>query len=135
MTHPSSGYGHNPADKEAGWGDFTVTPSYTGTPAQVRFTVTDTAVLLTTTKMIRAVIMDAIDQWLVTNAAQLVTNSVTVGDSSPADFGGSDADNPGDGGYLLEWTYASKYAETPSITTTSLTTAAITVSIPYADVI
>ncbi len=134
MAHPTAGYGHNPADKEAGWTTFAVTPSVSS--GAIRFTAADPKVLLTSVKMIRSIIMDAIDQWLVTNAAQLVTNSVVIGNVTPSDFGGSDASRPpGDGGYQLIWTFASKYCTTPVITTTSLTTAAITVSVPYADVI
>lgn len=134
MAIPSAGYGHNPADKEGGWTTFTVTPSVdSGT---MLFTITDAAGLLTTSKMIRSVIVDALDQWLVTNAAQLATNSVTIGNDTGDDFGGSNLNNPaGDGLRNMDFDFGSKTANTPSITTTSLTTAAITVSIPYGDVI
>jgi hypothetical protein len=135
MTHPTAGFGHNPADKEAGWTTFAVTTSIdTGA---IKFLIADPKVLLTSAKMIRSVLMDALDQWLVTNAVQLVTNSVVIGnDPVSDDFGGSNANRPaGDGGLNMIFTFSGKYMFTPVITTTSLTEASITVSIPYADVI
>lgn len=118
-----------------GFGNFTVTPSVSS--GKMKFTLTDSGNLTTyKVKMIRAIIGDAIDQWLLTNAAQLVTNGVTVGNNSGDDFGGSNEDRPsGDGFKNITWNYYGKYALTPSITTTSLTTTAITVSIPYADAV
>jgi hypothetical protein len=139
FSEPSSGYGHARADLSPGWGNFTVTPSVQS--GKIRFTVTDTSNLLTSLKMLRAVIGDAIDQWLATNQAQLVTNSVIVSDDpNIATISGSVGSKVGhsgvgDGFYGFTWKKNSKYAETPAITTTSLTTAAITVTIPYADVV
>jgi len=136
FPEPTAGYGHNWADKEASWIDFTVTPSLPGA-AKALFTVADPKGLLTSMKMLRAVLGDAIDQWLATNAAQLVTNGVAVGnDPAIHDFGGSNANNPpGDGFLNMDWDKVDKTAQTPAITTTSLTTTAITVSVPYADVV
>jgi hypothetical protein len=118
-------------------GNFTVTPSFTGSPTNVLFTLTDTAGLLTTSKMVRAVLGDAIDQWITTNLAQLATNSVTIGNNSVTDdFGGSNPDRPAGDGFLnINWDFSDKTGQTPSIVTTSLTTTAITVSKPYADVV
>lgn len=135
FTEPSAGFGHNFDDKEASWGDFTVTPSLPG-GTNVLFTVADPKGLLTTMKMIRAVIGKAIDEHIATNAAQLVTNGVVIGNSDPADFGGSNVDKPpGDGFFNFDWDKVDLTAKTPAITTTSLTTDAIVVSVPYADVV
>ncbi len=115
---------------------FTVTPAVdSGT---MQFTLTDGSNQLTTSKMVRSVILDAIDQWNTTNAAQLVTNGVTVGNDPTDTFGGSDnrpGALPGQGGTNLVWDFSGKTCNTPSITTTSLTTSAITAAIPYADVL
>lgn len=111
------------------YGDFTVTPSFSGSPEAVVFTLTDPSNLFTRSKMIRSVIGDAIDQWLVTNAAQLVTNVVTLR--------GSDGfQESGDGFQDFDWNFEAKTAQTNSaIVTTGLTTTAITASPEYADVI
>lgn len=85
--------------------------------------------------MIRAVLADAIDQWLATNAAQLLTNGVAVGNKPTDDIGGADDRFSGDGYWGWDWSFANKYATSPTITTTSLTTTGITVSIPYGDVV
>lgn len=118
-------------------GNLTVTPAVdSGT---IQFTLSGTNVgLLTTTKLIRAALLDGIDQWNTTNAAQLVTNGVTVGNDPTDTFGGSDLRPgalPGAGGTNLDWKYSALTCNTPAITTTSLTTVAITVEIPYADVL
>lgn len=138
FPEPSAGYGHNFADKEASWITFVVTPSFSGSPDEVLFTVADPKTLLTSMKMLRAVLGDAIDQWLSTNAAQLVTNSVSIGnDANIDDFGGSDLSKHavGDGFLKITWDKNDKTGQTPSIVTTSLTTDDITVSKPYADVV
>ena len=118
-------------------GNLTVTPAVdSGT---IQFTLSGTNVgLLTTSKLIRAALLDGIDQWIVTNSAQLVTNSVVVGNDPTDTFGGSDLRPgalPGNGGTNLVWDFSSKTCNTPAITTTSLTVLAITAAIPYADVI
>lgn len=98
-------------------GSFTVTKSNPAT-TKVRFTITDTAKLLTTTKMVKAVILDAFAQFLAAEAADLVTN----GDSSK-------------GVANLTWDFEAKYA---TITLTSLSniasTGTITASAPFSDV-
>ena len=118
-------------------GDLTVTPAVDS--GKIKFTLSGTNVgLLTTTKLIRAALLDGIDQWISTNDAQLVTNGVTVGNDPTDTFGGSDdrpGALPGNGGNKLDWNYSGLYVHTPTITTTSLTTDAITASIPYADVL
>jgi hypothetical protein len=137
FSQPSEGYGHNFADKEASWITFTVTPSLPG-GTHVLFTVADPQTLLTSMKMLRAVLGDAIDQHIATNAAQLVTNSVSIGnDPNVDDYGGSNLGKhaSGDGFLNINWDKVDKTATTPAITTTSLTTDAITVSVPYADVV
>lgn len=128
-----------------GVGTFTVTPSFTGSPTRVKFTLShetgdtggNVASHLTTSKEIRSVIGSAIDAWISTNTAQLATNGVTVGNESTDDFGGSNTlpHSVGDGFYGFRWNFAGLTAETPSIVTTSLTDAAITASIPFADTI
>lgn len=134
FPEPPAGAGHNFADKEASWGDFTVTPSVS--LGMILMTISDPAGMITTTKMSKAILGDAIDQWLVTNAAQLATNGVVVGnDPATATIGGKNVNRPpGDGYYGWIWDQANKTGNTPAITTTGLTTAAITVTIPYADV-
>lgn len=136
FQEPAAGFGHNFADKEASWIDFTVTPSVdSGT---IKFTATDPKGLLTSLKMQRAIIGDAIDQWLATNAAQLVTNGVSVGNDPIINtLGGSSTAKHavGDGFLNFVWNKQGLKSNTPAITTTSLTTSALTVSKPYADVI
>jgi len=109
-------------------GDFTVVKSNPSGNI-VRFTVTDTAYKLSTSKMIRMVIADAIDQFIVAERTDLDTN----GDTEVK--GSSDYEGVGDGFINVVWNFASKYAE---LTLSSLTNIAetgnITVSIPYADV-
>lgn len=125
--------GHSYANV-GGFANFTVTPSVSS--GKMKFTLTDTGNKVVGPKMIRSIIGDAIDQWLVTNAAQLVTNGVTVGNGDGDTFGGSNPDRPaGDGFKNITWDFGDKFALTPSITTTSLTTSAITAAIPYADVV
>jgi hypothetical protein len=116
-----------------GFGEFTVTPSVVG--SQIRMTISDSGNKLTTSKMIKAVLGDAIDQWLATNAAQLVTNGVSVGNDPSHDIGGADGRFSGDGYWGWDFNFSGKRADTPDITTTSLTTDAITVAVPYADAV
>ena len=120
-------------------GSLTVTPSFSGTPDNVTFTLSGANVgLLTTTKLIRAALLDGIDQWIVTNSAQLVTNSVVVGNDSTDTFGGSDLRPgalPGNGGTNLIWSWSTLSVDTPSVVTTSLTVDGIVAAIPYADVL
>ena len=120
--------------KEGGIVSFTVTPSVSS--GKMLFTVSDPNSLLTTSKMIRAVLEAAITAWLTTNKAQLVTNSVSVGnDPYHNTLGGPDVWHPAGWGFLnFDWNYSAKTAKTPAITTTSLTTAAIVVSVPFGDV-
>jgi hypothetical protein len=134
FAEPTAGVGHNIADLPGSVYSFVVTPSVQS--GKMRFTITDTANLLTSTKMIRAVLGAAIDSWLATNAAQLVTNGVKVGNGANDTLGGSDTSRPaGEGFNNFTFKFSSKYAETPAITTTSLTTTAITVTRPFADVV
>lgn len=113
----------------AGMGDFTVVKSNpSGT--KVRFTVTDTNNKLTTTKMIRSVLCDAINQFIAAERADLNAN----GDEQVK--GSEDYPGVGDGFKNVDFKFGSKYAE---LTLTALTNIAatgnITVSVPYADTI
>ena len=110
------------------YGNFTVVKSNpSGTI--VRFTITDTANLLYTSKMVRAVLGDAIDQFIAAERADLNSN----GDQTVK--GSDDYPGVGDGFLNVTWNLAGKYAE---LTLTALTNIAatgnITVSPPYADV-
>lgn len=107
---------------------FTVVPTTSGT--SMVFTITDTGNLLTTTKMIRAVIRDALEQWVSTNRAQLITN----GDESFVEhFEKSDQD---DSKILdiLSFVYSTKVATLATTATTSLTTSDLTATAPFEDV-
>lgn len=111
-----------------GLADFTVVKSNpSGTI--VRFTVTDTGNKLTTSKMIRSVLVDAIDQFIAAERADLNSN----GDTEVK--GSEDYPGVGDGFKNVDFNFASKYAE---LTLTALTNIAatgnITVEIPYGDV-
>ena len=91
---------------------------------------------LTTSREIRAVLGKAVDTWIASNRSQLATNGVTVGNGATDTFGGSDLIRPsGEGFKNLDWNFDEKWVRTPSITTTSLSSADITVSAPFASVI
>ena len=127
FVEPSAGFGHNFADKEASWIDFIVTKSNpSGTT--VRFTVADPKGLLTTQKMVRSVIGDAINQWIVLERADLDTNGDGV-------VKGSDTRFIGDGFASFTWDKAAKFSEVILTSTSSISvTGDLTVSKPYADV-
>lgn len=111
-----------------GLGDFTVAKS-NPSGAIVRFTVSDAAGKLTSPKMIRSVLCDAITQWIALERADLNTN----GDS---DVVGATDNYPGDGFDQFSFNFESKYAEVTLTATTNIsTTGNITASIPYADVV
>jgi len=100
----------------------------------VRFTITDTANILTTQKMIRSVILDAIYQFVVAERADMITN----GDQSIVDQLEAMQDGAGDRVAIctaLAWTYASKLG---NLTLTDLTniaeTGTITATAPFEDV-
>jgi hypothetical protein len=114
-----------------GMGDFTVTKSNPSGNI-VKFTITDSGHLLTTSKMIRSVLEDAIDQFIAIERADLNTN----GDSSVKGYDQYDPRHVGDGYGAFTWNFAGKYAQ---VTLTALTniaaTGTITVSIPYGDTV
>lgn len=113
---------------EGGKGDFTVVKSNPSGNI-VRFTVTDSANLLLTTKHIRMVVTDAIQQWIDLERADLDTNADT-------DVKGSEQ-HPGigDGFGAFDFVFGSKYAQVTLTALTNIsTTGNITVAIPYADV-
>lgn len=120
--------GHSYGEIEGGMGDFTVTKSNPSGNI-VRFTITDTANLLTSAKMIRAVVNDAIQQWIDSERSDLDTN----GDSDVK--GSEEYDGTGDGFSQFDYTFGSLYAEVTLTALTSIsTTGTLTASIPYADV-
>jgi len=106
-------------------GNFTVTKSHPGTTV-VRFAVTDTATLLTTSKMIRSIIMDAVEQFVAAERADLITNgdlAIVEGveriHSIPA----------------LAFDFENKRADLTLTSTSSIaTTGDITAAVPYADI-
>jgi len=129
FSEPSAGYGHNWSDKEASWGNFTVTKS-NPSGMTVRFTVTDTVGLLTTMKMLRAVLADAIDTWIAAERSDLDSN----GDSAVK--GSSELEGIGDGFSEFSWDKNGKYAEVTLTALTNISTSGtITVSKAYADVV
>lgn len=120
--------GHSYTGVEGGLGDFTVTKSNPSTTV-VRFAVTDTAKLLTSPKMVRAVLNDAIDQWIALERTDLNTN----GDATVK--GSDEHPGTGDGFSKFNYDYSNKRAEVTLTALTGIsTTGTITASIPYADV-
>ena len=109
-------------------GDFTVEKSNPGSGTIVRFTITDSATQLTTTKLIRAVLGDAIDTWIADERSDLDTNGDT-------DVLGSSTTLPGDGFAKFDFVFASKYAQVTLTSKSNISVSGnITASIPYADV-
>jgi len=97
---------------------FTVTPTQpTGT--QLRLSITDSANLLTTKKMIKAVLLDAMDQFLATNAAQLVTNGTSATYLSRLNY---------------RYDFVNKRLNLTSNAGASMNLGAITVTAPYNDI-
>ena len=119
------------------YGDFTVVKSQPATDFSgatisniVRFTITDAANLLTQGKMIRSVLCDAIQQWIVAERADLDTNLDTT-------VLGEDA-HPGigDGFQNYDFKFEDKAAEVVLTALTSISsTGNITVERPYADTV
>lgn len=126
---PTAGYGHNPADFAGGWTSFTVTVSNPeGTT--VRFTATDANNMLVTSKAVRMILADAIDQFISNNRSTLNTN----GDSEVK--GSDDYPGSGDGFKNWSWNLVGKYAEYELTATTNLTlSGTLTVTVPYGDVV
>jgi len=111
-----------------GLADFTVVKS-NPSGSIVRFTVTDAANKLTTTKMIRSVLVDAIDQFIAAERADLDSN----GDTQV--LGSEDYPGVGDGFKNVDFNFGSKYAELTLMANPNIdATGNITVEIPYGDV-
>lgn len=111
-----------------GLANFTVTKS-NPSGMKVRFTISDSANKLTSKKMIRSVLVDAINQWVAAERADLNAN----GDSAVA---GSDTRWTGDGCASFDFNFYGKYAEVTLTALTSISsTGTLTVAIPYGDVI
>jgi len=109
-------------------GDFTVTKS-NPSGLIVRFTVADASNFLSTTKMKRAVLADAIQQWIDAERADLDTNADTLVKGAEEEAG------IGDGFSKFNFNYGGLYAEVTLTALTSISSSGtITVSIPYADV-
>lgn len=120
MGHSYTGVG--------GLGDFTVTKS-NPSGNKVRFTVTDTANKLTEPKMIRAVLNDAVQQWIDSERSDLNTNA----DDDVK--GAEEYPGAGDGFSKFSYNYGSKYCEVTLTALTNISTSgSLTASIPYADV-
>lgn len=97
----------------------------------VRFTITDAANLLTTTKMIRAVLWDALGQFITAESGDLSTNGDGSLETEYNKFHG----DPSKSVTQAEFDFDAKVMD---VTLTALTNIAatgnITVSVPYADV-
>jgi len=116
------------AEKEASWGDFTVVKSNPSGNI-VRFTITDSANLITTSKEVRMVVNDAIQQWIDDERADLDTN----GDGTVK--GAEEFPGVGDGFSAFDYVMASKFAQVTLTSLASISSSGnLTVSIPYADV-
>ena len=113
-------------------GDFTVTKSNPSGNV-VRFTISDSANQLSTSKMQRAVLVDALGQFITAESSDLSTN----GDGNlETEYNKGDLDSSKSfSSPEVEFVYNSKYMD---VTLTALTNIAstgdITVSIAYADV-
>lgn len=110
-------------------GDFTVTKTNPSGNI-VRFAITDAANLLTTTKMIRAVLHDALEQFVVAERADLITN----GDQLVVDKVEQPTTHSGDLPVAYDW--PNKRCDLTLTALTSIAaTGTITASKPYADVL
>ena len=119
------------------YGDFTVAKSQPATDFSgatvsniVRFTISDSANLLTQGKMIRSVLCDAVDQWIAAERSDLDTN----GDTDVK--GSSEFEGVGDGFSAFDFKFEDKACEVALTALTNISsTGNITVERPYADVI
>lgn len=122
--------GHDYNYNEAVPASFTVT---TSNPSGniIRLTVTDTGYALKTTKMIRAVLTDAIDQFIAAESADLTTN----GDSNVVNNAAT-AFRPGDGYSPWTFNYRNKYCQVTLTATTNISTSAtFTATAPWGAVV
>jgi len=122
-------------DNLGGLGDFTVTSVNTSGTIYT-FTIVDACKKVNTSvKLSRAILGDAIDQFIATNRAALNTN----GDSDVK--GSDDWPEPGNGFKNVTWEFGGSDGSGPAVATmeltatTSITAGDITVSVPYADVL
>ena len=87
----------------------------------------DTANIVTSVRMVKAILCDAIDQWLLANRSQLDTNGDT-------DVVGATAFRPGDGYGRFDFTYGDKTAQVELTDDTGIDNSGdLTVEIPYSD--
>jgi hypothetical protein len=119
------------SDAEAGGiVDFVVAKSNPGGGTVVRFTLADPGVKLTTSKMIRSVLCDAIQQWIDSERSDLNTN----GDAHVK--GAEEFPGVGDGFSAFSFNFGDKLAEITLTSKSNISVAGnITASIPFADTI
>jgi len=112
-----------------GFGDFTVVKSNPSGNI-VRFTLTDLINQVTDIRYLRAILADAISQFVIAERADLDTN----GDTAITD--GADLDYPGNGYPNVDWNFGGKFGDLTLTEQSNITmTGDITVSIPYADIV
>ena len=111
-----------------GFSDFTVQVSNAGYNT-ILFTLQDTANIVTSVRMVRAILCDAIEQWLALNRAGLDANGDT-------DVVGATAFRPGDGFARFDFTFGDKTAQVELSDDAGISDDdELTVEIPYADVV
>jgi hypothetical protein len=122
--------GHDYNYNEAVPASFTVTASNPSSTI-LRLTITDTGYALKSTKMKRAVLCDAITQFLAAESADLTTN----GDGALV-TAGAEAFRPGDGFADWNFNYRGLYAQVTLTATTNINTSATyTATSPFAVVV
>lgn len=108
-------------------GDFTVTKT-NPSGNTVKFAITDSANLLTTSKDIKAVLNDAIQQWIDAERADLDNNGDT-------DVLGATDYHPGDGFAAFSYNVEGKYATVDLTALTGISVSGtLTAAAPFADV-
>ena len=113
---------------EAGMGDFTVAKSNPSGNI-VRFTISTNTGFLTTKKMIRAILADAIQQWVTSERSDLDTN----GDSDVK--GAEEHPGTGDGFSQVDWDFANFRGDVTLTALTNISSSGnLTAAIAYADV-
>ena len=112
-----------------GYGDFTVVKSNPSGNI-VRFTLTDAVNQVTDVRIIRALLADAIAQFVVLERADLDTN----GDTAVTDA--ANLDYPGNGFPNVDWNFGGKFGDLTLTEQSNIAmTGSITVSIAYEDIV
>jgi len=94
-----------------------------GSAGTFKYTITDTANTLTTSKMVRSVLLDGFDQWRDANKTALDTDYVALGNITNVEY--------------LEFTFENKYTNLDLTANTNyvhLGVADVTATSPFADV-